>query len=93
MKFSWIGGATWLLELGAFRILGDPVFAQTIALPTGESTRANPLPTTNVSSVDTICVSCLRPDHFDSASAAHVDQTTRVVCPEVEAGEIAITFD
>lgn len=88
MKFSWIGGATWLLELGAFRVLGDPVFAQTLTLPAGESIRVNPLPATNVSSVDTICVSCLRPDHFDSTSATHVDETTRVVCPQAEADEI-----
>jgi L-ascorbate metabolism protein UlaG (beta-lactamase superfamily) len=28
MKFQWIGGPTFLLELGSFRILSDPMFAE-----------------------------------------------------------------
>ena len=27
MKIQWIGGPTFLLELGSFRILSDPMFA------------------------------------------------------------------
>lgn len=82
MKFTWIGGPTWLLELGAFRILGDPVFADRLTVPAGASTRTVPLPDIDLSTIDAICVSCLRPDHCSGAVGDRVDSATPAFVPD-----------
>jgi len=93
MKFSWIGGPTWLLELGAFRILGDPVFAQTLPLAAGESQRTSPLPEMDVSSLDVVCVSCVRCDHFDAAPDPRMDATARAICLPSGMDQVGKVFD
>jgi L-ascorbate metabolism protein UlaG (beta-lactamase superfamily) len=82
MKFTWIGGPTFVLELGAFRILGDPVFADALEMaPHGEVIRVAPLPDVDASDVDAVCVSSFRPDHFDPSASSRLGAGTTLVAP------------
>jgi L-ascorbate metabolism protein UlaG (beta-lactamase superfamily) len=84
MKFTWIGGATFLLELGAFRILGDPVFGDGFDMvPDRPVTRAGALPSVDIAELDAVCVSNFRPDHFDSGTAARVGGNPALISPPV----------
>jgi len=88
MKFTWIGGATFLLELGAFRILGDPVFGESFEMaPHGEVTRVTAAPDVDVSGVDVVCASCFRPDHMERGVAARVGATIPLVSPPAVGGD------
>jgi len=91
MKFTWIGGPTFLLELGSFRILGDPVFADAfemrVAGATTRVSRTTPLALPDLTNLDLVCASCFRPDHFDtSAAGGRVDPSTPLVAPAGGAG-------
>lgn len=70
MKFTWLGGASFVLELGPFRLAGDPVLADRFQLPgVGEVTRATPASVDALGGVaDVTLVTSLRPDHFDAAA-------------------------
>lgn len=84
MEFTWIGGATFLLEVGAFRILGDPVFADEFDMaPHGRVTRAAALPAADTSGLDAVCVSSFRRDHFDPRCSERLDAKSTLVCPPV----------
>jgi L-ascorbate metabolism protein UlaG (beta-lactamase superfamily) len=88
VKFTWIGGATFVLELGAFRILGDPVFGDRFDMPPhGTVTRSGPLPEVDVSGLDAVCLSSFRPDHFDSGSAVRLGAGTPLVAPPAVAAD------
>lgn len=68
MKFTWLGGPSFVLELGPFRLLGDPVLAASFELPgIGNVTRATPALTPDAlgTPADVSLVTSLRPDHFD----------------------------
>jgi L-ascorbate metabolism protein UlaG (beta-lactamase superfamily) len=67
MKFTWIGGPSFALELGAFRILGDPVLHDRFELSGAEVTRVRPTPPSAALEVvaDATLVTSLRADHFD----------------------------
>ncbi len=82
MRFTWLGGPSFVLELGPFRLLGDPVLADRIELPgAGAVTRATRAPSADaLGDVDATLVTSLRPDHFDAAALARRD-VGRVVCP------------
>jgi len=77
MKFTWIGGPSFLLETGAFRILGDPVFSDSVESP--QAVRNGERPDVDVQSVDVVCLSCLRGDHFDPALGQHISPTAPVI--------------
>lgn len=71
MKFTWLGGPSFALELGPFRLIGDPVLADRFQLPgIGEVTRATaPLSVDALGSVaDLTLVTSLRADHFDTTA-------------------------
>lgn len=88
MKFTWIGGATFLLELGAFRIAGDPVFGDRFEMaPHGTVTRAAPLPAIEFPKLDAVCVTCFRPDHFERGASRRLGVKTPLVTPPVAGGE------
>lgn len=87
MKFTWIGAATFLLEIGSFRILTDPVFGDEIATPAGRFSRNVPLPDVDVSGVDLVCYSSVRPDHFEPAACGRVGVASPVLAP-VGAGDV-----
>ncbi|HXV13538.1 MAG TPA: MBL fold metallo-hydrolase [Candidatus Krumholzibacteria bacterium] len=68
MKFTWLGGPSFVLELGPFRLVGDPVLADRVEVPgLGVVTRVKPAPSPDALGVvaDVSLVTSLRPDHFD----------------------------
>jgi L-ascorbate metabolism protein UlaG (beta-lactamase superfamily) len=70
MKFTWLGGPSFVLEVGPFRLVGDPVLADRFELPgLGVVTRAaGALPADALGNVaDVTLVTSLRADHFDTA--------------------------
>jgi L-ascorbate metabolism protein UlaG (beta-lactamase superfamily) len=70
MKFTWIGGPSFRLELGPFVILGDPVRADGFELDGAEVRRVNPLPPVAVAGADVVLVTSARSDHCDPAAIA-----------------------
>ncbi len=68
MKFTWIGGPSFRLELGPFVIVGDPVLVDRFELEGAGVTRANPLPAVDVSGADLVLVTSARADHCDPAA-------------------------
>ncbi len=70
MKFTWLGGPTFVLELGPFRLVGDPVLVERFELTGfGSVTRATPAPLADAlgAPADVTLVTSMRPDHFDVA--------------------------
>lgn len=89
MRFRWIGGPTFLLEVGRYRVLCDPVFGvgeTAITLPsTGEKetpiARRVPLPEIELANIDCVLVTRNRSDHFDRAAADRLDQDQLIFAP------------
>jgi N-acyl-phosphatidylethanolamine-hydrolysing phospholipase D len=92
MKFQWIGGPTFLLELGSFRILSDPMFAE------GESAfimnghpstgadnvpiaRLAPLPRFELLPLDGVILSHLHSDHFDKVARERLSKDQLLIVP------------
>lgn len=70
MKFTWLGGPSFVLEAGPFRLVGDPVLADRFELPgVGAVTRSTLAPSADALSgvADVTLVTSLRADHFDAA--------------------------
>lgn len=90
MKFTWLGGPSFVLELGPFRIVGDPVLAERFDLDEHEVHRVTPPPAAP-SDADVVLVTCGRPDHFEPQTAAACGGT--ILLPEGVAGaEGALTL-
>jgi L-ascorbate metabolism protein UlaG (beta-lactamase superfamily) len=70
MKFTWIGGPSFRLELGPFVIIGDPVLADSFQLDGVDVRRVSPLPAVDISDADLVLVTSARADHFDAAAIA-----------------------
>lgn len=70
MKFTWIGGPSFRLELGPFVIVGDPVLVDRFELDGAEVRRVNALPSVDVAGADLVLVTSARPDHCDAAAIA-----------------------
>jgi N-acyl-phosphatidylethanolamine-hydrolysing phospholipase D len=92
MKFQWIGGPTFLLELGSFRILSDPMFAEGESAfimnghpSTGEDNvpiaRLAPLPHFELSPLDCVILSHLHSDHFDQVARETLAKDSLLVAP------------
>jgi N-acyl-phosphatidylethanolamine-hydrolysing phospholipase D len=70
MKFTWIGGPSFRLELGPFVIVGDPVFVDRFNLEGVDAQRVNALPAIDVAGADLVLVTSARADHFDANAVA-----------------------
>jgi L-ascorbate metabolism protein UlaG (beta-lactamase superfamily) len=70
MKFTWIGGPSFRLELGPFVVVGDPVFTDEFELDGSRVRRLHPLPGVDASGADLVLVTSSRPDHCDAAAIA-----------------------
>lgn len=75
MKFTWIGGPSFRLELGPFVIVGDPVLVDRFELEGVNVQRVNPLPAVDVSGADLVLVTSSRADHCDTAAMARCATT------------------
>ncbi len=98
-RFRWIGGPTFELTLGRFRLLSDPVFGSGAAAffmnghpSTGEEraaiARAGALPDVRVEGLDLVLVSHLHSDHFDPVARELLPHSTPVVAPSPQTGRI-----
>jgi N-acyl-phosphatidylethanolamine-hydrolysing phospholipase D len=68
MKFTWLGGPSFVLDLGPFHLVGDPVFAERFELDgIGGVVRATPPPSPDAlgGAADVTLVTSHRADHFD----------------------------
>jgi L-ascorbate metabolism protein UlaG (beta-lactamase superfamily) len=88
LKIQWLGGPSFILEMGSFRFLNDPVFGDgedAFTMPAdagGESVkRLVALPDCDVSDLDAVILTRLGDDHFDLAAAERVDVGLRVITP------------
>jgi L-ascorbate metabolism protein UlaG (beta-lactamase superfamily) len=88
MKFTWMGGPSFLLELGPFRIVGDPVLVDLFELDGVAVTRAGARPNVDVTGTDLVLVTSLRADHFDAKAITGCD-AARVLVPDGCAGPAA----
>jgi N-acyl-phosphatidylethanolamine-hydrolysing phospholipase D len=83
MKFTWLGGPSFVLELGPFRLVGDPVLAEHFELA-GHGTVTRSAPISDPDALSDLCdltlVTSLRPDHFDTSALARRSAGT-VVTP------------
>lgn len=71
MKFTWLGGPSFVLELGPFRLAGDPVLAERFELAGfGTVTRSTPLPAPDALAgvADVTLVTSHSADHFDAVA-------------------------
>jgi N-acyl-phosphatidylethanolamine-hydrolysing phospholipase D len=89
MQITWIGGATFLLQLGNFRILADPVFSHEFSVGKMAVTRKGDPAHVDFTNLTAVCVSCPRGDHFDRGVGQLVDPTVPAYCP-AEAEEVVV---
>ena len=75
MKFTWIGGPSFRLELGPFVIVGDPVFADRFDVDGKEVRRLQALPDVDIAGTDLVLVTSSRADHCDEAAIARCGTT------------------
>jgi N-acyl-phosphatidylethanolamine-hydrolysing phospholipase D len=73
MKFTWIGGPSYVLDLGPFRIVGDPLHLREAK----EGGLVSAVPADTVT--DAVLVTSALPDHFDPAAIASCEAKTVVV--------------
>ncbi|HEU4366294.1 MAG TPA: hypothetical protein VFT13_12610 [Candidatus Krumholzibacteria bacterium] len=80
MKFTWIGGPSYVLELGPFRIVGDPVLRDAFEVAgAGAVRRLTPLPAVDMSVADLVMVTSRRADHLDLDAVARCGARTALV--------------
>jgi L-ascorbate metabolism protein UlaG (beta-lactamase superfamily) len=65
MKFTWIGGPSFRLELGPYIIIGDPVHAEEFELDGIAVRRTNVLQPVETNDADLVLVTSARADHCD----------------------------
>lgn len=82
MRITWIGGATSILEMGAFRILVDPVFRSEFSLGSADVARTCALPPFDLSGVTLVALTCARTDHYDPELASRAGADVPLVVPE-----------
>lgn len=80
MKFTWIGGPSFVLELGPFRIVGDPVLRDAFEVAgAGAVRRLTPPPLVDMSGADLVIVTSRRADHLDADAVARCGARTALV--------------
>jgi L-ascorbate metabolism protein UlaG (beta-lactamase superfamily) len=99
MRLQWIGGPTFLLRVGGFTLLADPMFATGPAAfvmnghpSTGEDNvpiaRLTALPPLDLTGLDMVLVSHLHSDHFDAVAKAQLDKRLPVIAPVDQAARL-----
>ena len=86
MKLYWVGGPTVILELGAFRLLIDPVLGDSVNIDGVSSTRITPLPAADFGAADYVCVTRNRADHVDAAAGERLGAVSKLIAPKPGAG-------
>lgn len=90
---QWIGGPSFLLEMGPFRLLVDPVFGEgddaftMPGVPPSEhaglpAKRLVPLPAVDIDGLDAVVLTRIGEDHFDHTAAETLDVGLRVITPD-----------
>jgi L-ascorbate metabolism protein UlaG (beta-lactamase superfamily) len=76
MKFTWIGGPSFRLELGPYIIIGDPVHADEFELDGVKVRRTHVLQPVETNDADLVLVTSARADHcdVDAIAKCHTDQ-------------------
>jgi L-ascorbate metabolism protein UlaG (beta-lactamase superfamily) len=76
MKFTWIGGPSFRVELGPFVIIGDPVHVDEFELDGVRVKRHGVLQPVETNDADLVLVTSARADHYDADAIAkcHTDQ-------------------
>jgi len=76
MKFTWIGGPSFRLELGPYIIIGDPVHADEFDLDGVKVRRTHVLQPVETNDADLVLVTSARADHcdVDAIAKCHTDQ-------------------
>jgi L-ascorbate metabolism protein UlaG (beta-lactamase superfamily) len=76
MKFTWIGGPSFRLELGPYIIIGDPVHAEEFELDGMRVRRTHVLQPVETNDADLVLVTSARADHcdVDAIARCHTDQ-------------------
>jgi L-ascorbate metabolism protein UlaG (beta-lactamase superfamily) len=80
MKFTWLGGAAFLLELGPFRVVGDPVSRDRFQLDGNDVERLAAHPNVELGGSDVLLVTSPRPDHCDPDAITEIG-AARVLAP------------
>lgn len=92
MKIHWLGGPTFILEMGAFRLLSDPVFgagdpAFTMPVTPPSKMAGQPirrlvdLPPHDLDNLDAVVLTRIGEDHFDRAAGDAIDRGQRLIAP------------
>ena len=80
MKFTWIGGPSFVLEVGPFRVVGDPVLRDAFDVAgAGAVRRLAPLSAVNLTGADAVLVTSPRADHLDADAVARCGAGTVLV--------------
>lgn len=73
MTLRWMGGPSFALDIGALRVVGDPVSRDAFDLAAGGETvavrRLAPAPPPDGAPADVVCVTSYRADHWDGPAA------------------------
>jgi L-ascorbate metabolism protein UlaG (beta-lactamase superfamily) len=91
LRFTWVGGPTFIFEVGGFKLLSDPMFSEGSQAflmnghpSTGEDraaiARLAPLPKLDLRGIDALVISHLHSDHFDSNAEERLDKNLTVIC-------------
>jgi N-acyl-phosphatidylethanolamine-hydrolysing phospholipase D len=70
MRFTWIGGPSFVLEIGPFRVVGDPVLCDTFHLNEVKVSRLVPAVPFDATATDAVLITSSQADHFDPEAIA-----------------------
>ncbi len=80
-RLTWIGHASFLLNLAGTRVLIDPVFSKRVGLKYRRHVRPGLMPQ-QLPAIDVLLVSHSHYDHLDAPSVSALDRRMTVVVPE-----------